>query len=186
MTVPAIILAAGASTRLGQPKQLVTIQNETLLDRAVRTAREAACDPIVVILGASAERVEQASNLEDTLVLVNDLWAEGMASSLRLGITAIRDLDAAVVMTCDMPAVTPFHLRALMATGQLTASRYAGRNGVPACFPASAFPSLLALRGDAGARILLAQTPSIDLPGGDLDLDTPEDLTRLHQIFGQK
>lgn len=182
-TPAAVILAAGASTRLGTPKQLIKINNETLLDRTVRTAREAGCSPIVVVLGASAQSIEEACNLEHEIVLINDLWNEGMASSLRLGITAIRDLEAAVVLTCDMPAVTSFHLRALMETGEMTASAYSGRNGVPAYFPATSFPALMEIHGDTGARTLLHTASTIDLPGGDLDLDTPEDLARLHQIF---
>jgi molybdenum cofactor cytidylyltransferase len=183
MTPAAVILAAGASTRLGTPKQLVKIDGETLLDRAVRTAREAGCSPIVVVLGASAHQIEESCHLDETVLLVNDLWNEGMGSSLRLGITAIRDLEAAVVLTCDQPAVTPFHLRALMASGSLTASRYAGRAGVPAFFPATHFPALMALQGDAGARTLLQSAPTVDLPGGDLDVDTPGDLLQLHRTF---
>jgi len=136
----AVILAAGASTRMGRPKQLVTMDGETMVDRAVRAAREAGCDPVVVVLGALAKRVEEACELDGAVVLVNDLWNEGMGSSLRMGVAAVRDAEAAVVMTCDMPAVTAVHLLDLMMDRELKASRYGGRNGVPGYFPAAYFP----------------------------------------------
>lgn len=183
MTSAAIILAAGASTRLGSPKQLVSLQQETLLDRAIRTAREAGCAPIVVVLGANAARIQQACPLPDTQILINPDWQEGMASSLRLAIAALHGKDSTLVLTCDMPTVTPGHLQALVAGGTLTASAYAGCKGVPAFFPASTFPALCALKGDAGARALLQSAPTIPLPHGDLDVDTPEDLAAMHRLF---
>src|SRR5205823_6575293 len=82
----AVILAAGASTRLGQPKQLIVLGGETLLDRAVRVAAEAGCWPVVVVLGADARRVLARCPLRSAAVLVNPWWQEGMASSLRLGV----------------------------------------------------------------------------------------------------
>ncbi len=180
VTPAAIILAAGASTRLGHPKQLVRLANETLLDRTVRIAGEAGCTPIYVVLGASAADIQQHCALSGATILLNDQWQEGMASSIRLGVHALAVTAAgAILLTCDMPAVTPSHLHALASTGTLTASRYAARNGVPAFFPRATFPQLLALTGDRGASALLASAPSLDLPGGELDLDTPEDLARL-------
>ena len=179
----AVVLAAGASTRLGEPKQLILLAGEKLLERAVRTAREAGCDPIVVVLGASADRIDEACNLGNAVVLVNDLWAEGMASSIRMGITAVRDCPSAILMTCDQPAASAFHLRALMASGETTASSYADRRGVPAFFPQAAFPGLMQLQGDAGARTLLQHAPAIPLPGGELDLDTPDDVAHARKLF---
>ena len=180
MTPAALILAAGASTRLGEPKQLIVFQSETLLDRTIRIAREAGCSPILVVLGANADRIRQQCSLNDVTILHNDQWPQGMASSIRLGMQCLADQAAAIVLTCDMPAITPHHLRALAADGALTASRYADRNGVPAFFPQASFTDLLAVTGDQGARAILAKAPALDLPGGELDLDTPEDLARLH------
>lgn len=79
-------------------------------------------------------------------------------------------------MTCDQPTVTPEHLRALAASSETAASFYAGQRGVPAFFPAADFPQLLQLTGDSGARALLQHATSIDLPGGELDIDTQADL----------
>jgi molybdenum cofactor cytidylyltransferase len=184
MRVAALILAAGASTRLGSPKQLVLLAGETLLKRAVRVAREAGCTPIVVVLGASAEMIQSECELEDAVIVINQSWAEGMGTSVRAGVGALQDVDGCVVMTCDMPAVTASHLRVLMASGDVTASGYADRRGVPAYFPASAFAELMALRGDAGARELLRSAHCEELVGGELDVDAVEDLERARELFG--
>jgi len=185
----AVVLAAGASTRLGEPKQLVTLGGETLLDRAVRTAREAGCSPVVVVLGARHVEILGQSHLGDAVLAINAKWAEGMASSIRLGLqmvsTAAQDVGGVVLMACDQPAVTAAHLRALMASGELTASAYAGRRGVPAYFPASAFAGLMQLRGGLGARELLRDANAIDLLGGEVDVDTVTDVNTAERLFGR-
>jgi len=184
MRVAAIVLAAGASKRLGEPKQLVRLGSETLLESAVRVAREAGCSPVVVVLGASAASIQVAPRLGNAIIVVNDDWAEGMGSSVRSGVGTLRDVDACLVLTCDMPAVTASHLRLLMAAGELTASSYAGRRGVPAYFPVGTFPLLMELHGDAGARDLLRSARCVELSGGELDVDTVEDLERARELFG--
>jgi len=182
----AVVLAAGASTRLGEPKQLVVLAGETLLERAVRTAREAGCVPVVVVLGSEAEWIRERCDLGDATVVVNAAWDEGMGSSVRCGVDAVRDADGVVLMTCDQPTVTAEHLRALMATGEVRASSYAGRKGVPAYFPASSFVALMALRGDAGARELLRAAEAIQLLGGELDVDTTDDLARARELLNSR
>jgi molybdenum cofactor cytidylyltransferase len=184
MRVAAIVLAAGESKRLGEPKQLVPFGWENLLERAVRVAGEAGCSPVIVVLGASAEAVRSGCELANAVVVVNQDWAQGMGGSIRLGVGALRDVDACVVMTCDMPAVTADHLRALMITGELTASQYGGRRGVPAYFPQKSFSSLMALSGDTGAKELLRSGRCVELIGGELDIDTPADLAKIQKIFG--
>jgi molybdenum cofactor cytidylyltransferase len=188
MSVAAVVLAAGASTRLGELKQLVVLGEETLLERAVRVAREAGCSPVVVVLGAEFAQVLGNSLLGEAVPVINDRWTEGMASSIRLGVRTLGFVAKAaagvVLMTCDMPAVTAVHLRALMGSGERTASCYAGRSGVPAYFPASGFDALMELQGDAGARALLRTARSVELAGGELDVDTAEDLARARELFG--
>jgi CTP:molybdopterin cytidylyltransferase MocA len=181
----AIVLAAGASTRLGQPKQLVRLAGERLLERAVRVAREAGCDPVLVVLGANAGEIARACDLGGAQAVVNDAWADGMASSLRLGIETVGDAERAIVMTCDQPAVTPEHLRRLIerCLDAPVASSYAGRRGVPACFPATTFAELLRLHGDAGARHLLESAVTVELIGGGLDIDTAEALELAKRIY---
>ncbi len=176
----AVILAAGASTRLGSPKQLVRLGEETLLERAVRIAREAGCAPVIVVLGAHAAAILSACTLEDATVVINADWVEGMSASIACGIAAVEDeADGVILMASDQPTVTPDHLRALQATGETTASAYAGRRGIPAFFPAAAFDDLLKLRGDQGARALLRTARFVDLSGGEIDIDTAEDLAGL-------
>jgi molybdenum cofactor cytidylyltransferase len=181
-----VILAAGASSRLGEPKQLARLGRERLLDRAVRVAGKAGCGPIVVVLGAVAERIQAECGLAVCRVVINPAWADGMATSLGAGVAALDgSVEGAVVMTCDQPAVTAEHLQRLAAAsaGSPVASSYAGRRGAPAYFPASWFTHLSGLRGDAGARELLASAPAVELSGGDLDVDTPEALATARSLY---
>ena len=186
----ALVLAAGASTRLGHPKQLVRYHGEFLVERAVRLAREAGADPVFVVLGANYSPIyEILSTVEPRVrVLLNQAWAGGMGNSLALGAAAAeRDgADDLLVLTCDQVLVTAEHLRLLVKTScrdHVVASEYAGHRGVPALFPAFSFHALQALRGDFGARDLLGQEDvlAVPLPGGDIDIDTPQDLRDLQE-----
>lgn len=193
--VPAILLAAGASTRLGRPKQLLRLpafDSKTLLDHAVALARASGASPIFVVLGAHAEEIILECDLLDCILIRNEAWAEGMASSLRVGIAAVLEnassASGAMVLVCDQPGLSAEYLVRLLEAhnvdgNRIAASRYAGRAGVPAIFPRAVFPALLELQGDQGARVLLQQGGTgvfaIDFPGGELDLDSPEDLQRL-------
>jgi molybdenum cofactor cytidylyltransferase len=187
VSIAAVILAAGASRRLGEPKQLVRIGNETLLERAVRVAREADCSPIVVVTGAEYQRVLAGSSLHNVTNVVNDKWQEGMSSSIRCGVEALRsivgDLEGMIVMACDQPSVSAGHLQRLMYTRDLRASGYAGRRGIPAFFPNEYFDVLMTLEGDKGARELLQSATFDMLPDGELDIDTVADLNRARQLF---
>ena len=183
----AIILAAGASTRLGQPKQLIQLAGETLIDRTVRTAREAGSSPVLVVLGAGLPQVVTHSTLKDAIKVINRHWQQGMASSIVRGVEilqAIANVDGVILMTCDQPAVTPAHLQRLAASEEPTASFYANRRGVPAFFPHTSFPDLLKLAGDHGARDLLKHARTIELRGGELDIDTAADLAHAQQQIG--
>jgi len=195
LPVPVVLLAAGASTRLGQPKQLLRLPafgDETLLDHMVAIARASGAAPIFVVLGAHAEEIILDCELLGCSLVRNPAWAAGMASSLRAGIAAALEntpaAAGAMVMVCDQPGLSAEHLGSLLDahrsdTNRIVASRYSGRTGVPAIFPCGLFPALLALRGDQGARVLLQQSEAavyaIDFPGGELDLDSLEDLHRL-------
>ena len=110
-----------------------------------------------------------------------------MASSIRLGVVAAAEaaVDSVVVMACDQPAVSAAHLRELMeGGGEVVASEYAGRRGVPAYFPDRVFGELMELRGDLGARELLRSARSVELVGGELDVDTVGDLERVRERLG--
>jgi molybdenum cofactor cytidylyltransferase len=196
----AVVLAAGASTRLGRPKQLIVIEGETLLRRAARLAVEAGFSPVCVVLGFEAEPMQAALAGLAVEVVLNRDWQEGMGSSLRYGMEAItkqeRQPAAVLVMVCDQPRLSADHLRELAARHQaaqtvgdvaITASAYARRAGVPAIFSLRIFPELLASSGDRGARDVIrahaGAVQTIPWPAGDLDLDRPEDLTTIEPQF---
>ena len=185
MSVAAIILAAGASRRLGRPKQLIEIAGETLLARAVRVAHEADFAPLVVVVREEAAFADQL--IGGHAVLVTNMAAdEGIASSIRRGIEAVAGLDCAgaVLMTCDQPRVSPEHLHALTADeGAVSGSLYSGRIAVPAYFPASSFESLLQLRGDVGARELLRTARAVAAQELALDVDTEADVQRALELL---
>lgn len=196
----AVVLAAGASRRLGRPKQLLRIDGESLLHRTARLAIEAGCSPVYVVLGFEAAQMR--AELVDLPVetVFNPAWQQGMGSSLQAGMLTLQKSDptpqAVLLLVCDQPRVTAEHLRMLlerhisaMANGKIaiTASCYAQRNGVPAVFSGSVFSELSAASGDRGARDLIrahrAEVEGIPWPGGELDLDRPEDLTTIEPQF---
>jgi CTP:molybdopterin cytidylyltransferase MocA len=189
MPVAAIIVAAGGSSRLGQPKQLVKVDGEPLLQRAIRCAGAAGASPIVVVLGAQRELIRSAINLGTASIVVNEDWEEGLASSIRAGVKAAAGAAGFLLMTCDQPRVTAEHLRQIIERFEsqreptLIASSYVGIRGVPAIFPSEAAGHLLGLRGDRGARALLQESSwpvlSIPLEGGEVDIDRPDDLAKI-------
>jgi len=173
----AVILAAGASRRLGTSKQNLLLGGETLVERALRIAQEAGLSPVIVVLRPEGD-LGHSLQERGALVVLNDRADEGMASSIRLGVNVAGMLKAngAVLMTCDQVALTPKHLRALVSDPErVTGSGYAGKIGIPAYFPTKSFPELLALRGDTGARELLCGAASVADESLALDIDTRED-----------
>jgi molybdenum cofactor cytidylyltransferase len=191
MAVGAIILAAGASRRLGQPKQLLIYGRETLLARAIRQANEAGADPVLAVLGAQAETLRGSVEPGKATVVINMDWEQGIASSIHAGLLAMgADAPGVLILGCDQPKLTAQHLRALMdaftvrSGDAIVASIYAGISGVPAIFPRAVFPELFALDGDRGARGLLLNPPcllvALPFPGGETDIDEPADLAQLN------
>ncbi len=184
----AIILAAGASTRMGEPKQLLPLNGRPLLLHAVDAALASPAWPVVVVLGAHAERIRPLLARLPVLVAENPAWPEGMASSIRTGIAILqqfsRSLDAALIALCDQPAFNTSTIDRLVSAQRATsrnivASRYLNRNAAPALFLREHFPTLAALTGEEGARTLLNADPdrvaTIDAPELAHDLDTPAD-----------
>jgi molybdenum cofactor cytidylyltransferase len=180
--IGAIILAAGASARLGYPKQTIIFQGETLLDRALRITRATGVSDAIVVLGAFAEEIRNACRLQGCTVVQNPDWMKGMGSSIRHGIRSLREVEGALILTCDMLAVTTVHLQMLAASGKLTASFYDGKRGVPVYFPRTMFGLLLQLDDSRGAGHLLASADTIALPGGELDVDTPDDVSHMDKL----
>jgi CTP:molybdopterin cytidylyltransferase MocA len=180
------VLAAGLSTRLGRPKQLEVLEGETLVERTVRIAGEAGLTPLVaVLLDASLIAPVQAMG---AIPMLNPRAWQGMASSIHVGVkaAAAAELDGLVLMTCDQIALTAKHLHALCGVpGEIIASRYAGRAGVPAYFPRASFEALLSLEGDKGARGLLREARAIPCEELALDVDTEEDLARAREYLAR-
>ena len=190
-----ILLAAGGSTRLGQPKQLLPFAGRTLLRHAAETAVDSGCAPLIAVLGADADRMRQEfDGLPAFTLLENPDWRDGMASSLRCGIAALTTsadpVEAVVVLLCDQPFVTPSLLQTLVAAragGDFAAavSVYeSGASGPPCIFARRLFPDLLALRGAEGARQVLRGLPKeavvrVAFPEGDQDVDTVGDWERV-------
>lgn len=185
----AIVLAAGASTRFGSPKQLVRIGGRPLLHAVVTRAAEVAGNALIVVLGSGAAELAPLLKHSPGSVVVNRHWREGMASSIRTGIARLPPTCSGVLlMLADQAAVTTDDLRRLAGTWRrrpqcIAAALYAGTTGVPAIFPRSTFSELAALRGDMGARAILRRTADrvvrVPMPSAELDVDTPEDLLDL-------
>lgn len=191
----ALVLAAGASSRLGEPKQLITLNGERLIDRAIRIAHQAGASPVFVVLGAEFQRMLDVLELNEFTprILINKAWRNGMAGSIALGATAAEraGADDLLILSCDQIAVTPEHLRKLVITSNrehVVASYYWERRGIPAIFPEFAFHALQELTGDSGARELLQDTAvlTVPLPGGEFDVDTRDDLQRLRRMEAQR
>jgi molybdenum cofactor cytidylyltransferase len=193
VSVAAIVLAAGASRRLGQPKQLLLLGGEALLERAIRLAGEAGAAPVLTVLGANREVILAAIELNRAVPVINNDWEHGIAASIQAGLESVDAIApnamAALILSCDQPRLTATHLRELIEAfaaqtePPIVASAYAGVVGIPAVFPRLVFPHLIALRGDQGARAILAQPPcpliAVPFPGGEVDIDQPEDLAQL-------
>lgn len=190
--IAALVLAAGASARLGQPKQLLRVGGESLLRRTCRLALESGCSPVIAVIGSGAGRMRQELRGLNVSPVANPSWPEGMGSSLRCGMDTLLALDpppdAVLLLVCDQPRLSREHLRRLLdehrsSHAPIVASEYAGRAGVPAVFASSFFPQLAASSGDRGARDLIRnaadQARTLPWPDGAADIDRPEDLGEL-------
>jgi CTP:molybdopterin cytidylyltransferase MocA len=184
VTVAAVVLAAGGGRRYGMPKALVEHGGSLLVERAVTTA-QAVCDPVLVVLGARAVDVWREAQLDGVLLLVNEEWETGMASSLRTGLDGLRGLpgriDAALVLLVDMPGMTPAALERMAghaAPDALAVATYDGVRGHPVLLGRDHWAGVIeTASGDEGARRYLAahEVTEVDCTGlaDPADLDVP-------------
>ena len=194
----AIVLAAGAGTRMGGPKALLEFEGELLVERAVETALRGGCADVLVVLGASADDVLRRADLRSARIVVNGDWAEGMGSSLRSALRTLQSsaspaqastssIDAALILLADQPFVGPQAVRAVLEGwrrgARLASASYGGRRGHPVLISREYWADAVAsATGDAGARTLLAEHAAdlvlvpCDAIADPRDLDTPEDL----------
>ena len=187
--IGAILLAAGGSSRLGRPKQLVEFQGKPLIRRSAEVLAASACSPVVVVLGAEIEGSRGKLGGLNVSICINEDWNVGISSSIKAGLEYIlervHDIDAVLIALCDQPYISTDdfdRLKDEFQTGRspIVASAYNDVVGVPAIFAREIFDSLLDLKGDQGARYLLRQNPEqislVAVNHARFDIDTPEDL----------
>lgn len=190
-----VILAGGASTRLGRPKQLLQYHGKTLLNHAVNEAITAKVDAVVVILGKNADQFQNEIDEKKVHVVVNKDWVEGMASSVRLGLETLLKtkpyIDAVIFMVCDQPHISSSVLNELITkqqktTKQIVTCNYGESIGPPALFHKKYFRELAKLNGDVGARNIIEENTrdvaTIFFPEGKIDIDTEEDYEALKKL----
>jgi CTP:molybdopterin cytidylyltransferase MocA len=184
LPIATLVLAAGCSSRLGRPKQLLPYAGVTLLRHAALTALEAALGPVIVVLGCHEAECRECLAGLPVRVLSNPRFPEGMGSSLACGMQAVNEAEqrAVLVTLCDQPCVTSGDLRALaarLADGTIAASSYHDVVGPPALFAATHFARLRALHGTQGARALFRdQADLIKVPceRAAFDVDVESDV----------
>ncbi|WP_128544038.1 nucleotidyltransferase family protein [Larkinella soli] len=190
MNIGVVILAAGASSRMGgQPKQLVAWEGRTLIRRVVDTALSTPFRPVVVVLGANREQIVTELDRLPVTIMENRHWEQGLASSIKTGLAALyltqKEFDAVLFLLTDQPHVDRglllqlAHVYAESGKG-IVASSYGGSLGVPALFDRKYIQDLLSLEGDAGAKKLFMEYPQdcaeVPFEPGRVDLDTPGDV----------
>ena len=191
--ISGLILGAGASSRFGQPKQLLPFRGTTLLGWVIRQAEHAdGLDEIIVVLGRAADEIRERVNFGNAKVVDNPVFGEGCASSYRAGITATNpDSDAIMIILGDQPGVESEMINGVaekwrQSDGQIVLASYQGRRGHPMLFAKPLFDKLIALHGDKAAWKLVDANPdllrevSFDRPFPE-DIDTQEDFERIAQ-----
>jgi molybdenum cofactor cytidylyltransferase len=186
-----IILAAGSSSRLGMAKQSLEYKGQTLLQRAIHSALASECETVAIVLGARAEMLQASIINEPVHVFFNKAWEEGMASSIRCGLTELHkvtpQLTAVILMLCDQPFADAAIINQLIQQAEpntIVASAYNGTIGPPALFDKAFFPQLLTLSGNEGAKSILLQYEedviTVPFPLGGIDIDTVADYNQLN------
>ncbi len=194
-----IVLAAGASKRLGKPKQLLYFRGETLLKRAAKIAVASGCQPVIVVLGANAENLAREIEEFDVEIVENLDWENGMGTSIQTGLKRLLqicpDISGVILMVCDQPFVSVELIRNLITSFRLSdapivACAYGDTIGVPALFSRQIFPELSALIADNGARKIIYRYREsvfkIPFEAGAVDVDTERDYLNLIESSEKK
>lgn len=191
-TTAIIILAAGSSSRLGQPKQLLSYQDKSLLNNTIEAANKAFNGKVLVILGGNQELVAPDIDQNAVQILYNADWEEGISSSIRVGISELEKsmpaLSAVILSVCDQPFITAGIFEGLISEADrsgksIVASKYGDTFGTPVLFCQKHFNDLAVLKGKEGAKTIVAkfkdQVGFVPFEKGEIDIDTPEDYNRL-------
>ncbi|MDJ0597748.1 MAG: nucleotidyltransferase family protein [Crocosphaera sp.] len=192
VNIAIIILAAGSSTRMGTPKQLLPYQGSTLLCHTIKIAKDSICHPIIVVLGANADKINTVIDPSSVSVIENKNWSLGMGSSIGVGINFINSyseaIEAAIICVCDQPFLTTEIINNLVFAYQtqkkpIIACNYADTYGVPVLFQANFFSELVSLQEKGGAKKIINKYKKdvffISFSQGIIDIDTPEDYHKL-------
>lgn len=187
MNVAAVLLAAGSSSRMGRPKQLLPFQGTTLIRAAARNALASECSEVVVVLGARAGTIMKELSGLPVRIQCNEDWAKGIGTSIACGVREamanVAELDVIVLLLADQPRVSELAINQLIdmaasSGAAVVASAYQGTVGVPALFSRALFGELLALPPDQGAKHLIARRSdcvTVPIPEAACDIDTRED-----------
>jgi molybdenum cofactor cytidylyltransferase len=186
-----LILAAGSSSRLGQPKQLLPFKETTLLEHTI-TCAQSVSDNVFVVLGGNQSAIQSAVDLQDIEVILTQDWYKGIGSSISSGIKSItktiQDTQSIMILLCDQPKITNELLVELVAIHEekqklISACKYGNSFGVPAIFNKSMYNDLKELKDDAGAKIIIGKnknkTSFLNFSDGIIDIDIPSDLKHL-------
>jgi molybdenum cofactor cytidylyltransferase len=195
--VSAVVLAAGNSTRMGSVKQLLRLGENTLLETVLDNIRASQVGEMVVVLGGSAQLIQQQINLDDARVVINEEYQQGMGTSLRAGVSGVdSSSEAALIVLADQPFVRPDTIDHLLDCYQAQSHPvvipvYKGYRGNPALLDRSLFPEVMTLSGDMGFRAILGRHTNeilkvpVDDVGVLIDVDTKADLQRFQQAHLQ-
>ena len=188
----AILLAAGSSSRMGKPKQLLSYKSKSLLEFTIDMAIDSVTDPIIVVIGANASLVQKVIEHKKIHIVENKNWTEGMASSIRCGIGMLTQIspsaEGAILMVCDQPFVSSTLLNNLVSTHKSTGkpivtSKYQNVIGPPTLFHKTIFSELMNLTGDTGAKKIvekhITDVETVQFDAGIIDIDTEEDYRAL-------
>ena len=187
-----IVLAAGSSSRMGRPKQLLSYNGKTLLEFTVDIAIDSVADPVILVLGANASLIEKVIDRKKIEIVENKNWNEGMASSIRIGIEKLLQVspsaDSTILMVCDQPFISASLLNNLVSAHKTTGKSivtcyYQNVIGPPTLFHKTIFPELLNLKGDTGARKIVEKhitaVETVRFDEGIIDIDTEADYKAL-------
>lgn len=189
--IAAVVLAAGASARLGKPKQLVQITGSTLVHRTIEIALNSGCSPVIVVLGANAKAVREKICHLKIQCITNEKWMNGMGTSIACGVKAasVSTPAGCVILQCDQIKLNIEVLSLLIdrfkkGDVHAVASAYDGTIGPPTIFSKLLFKDLLNLKDDNGGKRIFTKTnlrDTVNFSGGEIDLDTEEQLRALNE-----